>query len=640
MRRALSSWAGRRIELLSFIPRPMRRRLVFVLDGLCCLLSVYCAFSLRLDQWSPVTQGMIAFAVIAFSCWIILARVAGVYRNLVRYSGGKAIAGVGYACAWMVPPLALLFSIARLWDVPKTMALLQPVTFFLLLVFCRSAIRVLLTDIVTIISVERPARRRIAIYGAGRAGRQLAASLRHEPAVLIAGFLDDDARIDRQRIDGITVWHPARIGELVDDGVAEVLLAIPSVSRARRREIVAALQQRSIRVKMLPGIGQLVEGDLTFDDLREVQVEDLLGRDPVSPNLLLMGRALVGKTVLVSGAGGSIGTELCRQILSSQPARLILAEQSEFALYAIDAELRDRIAAEGLATEIVAELIDVSERGPVDRLFGRWRPDTVYHAAAYKHVPIVEANPVAGLSNNIFGTLNCVLAAETAGVQRFILVSTDKAVRPTNVMGASKRVCELILQARADDGAQTLFTMVRFGNVLGSSGSVVPRFKEQIRAGGPITITHRDITRYFMTIPEAAQLVIQAGGMARGGDVFVLDMGQPVRICDLAETMVRLSGLSVRDESCPDGDIEIVEVGLRPGEKLYEELLIGENPVPTVHPRIMKAHEAMVPWPVLARELDRIERDLHTGGSGRAMTIVQRLVPEYRARPLQSAASS
>jgi FlaA1/EpsC-like NDP-sugar epimerase len=333
--------------------------------------------------------------------------------------------------------------------------------------------------------------------------------------------------------------------------------------------------------------------------------------------------------VLVTGAGGSIGSELCRQIIRSRPKRLILVEQSEYSLYVIETELRQLALAEGFDVELVPQLADVADRDSVYRIFRRWQPESVYHAAAYKHVPLVESNPIAGLRNNIFSTLHCALAAEATGVRRFIQVSTDKAVRPTNVMGASKRVCELVLQARAQVQQNTLFTMVRFGNVLGSSGSVVPLFKTQIAGGGPVTITHNDVTRYFMTIPEATQLVIQAGGMAKGGEVFVLDMGQPVRIRDLAETMIRLSGLSVRDEAAPDGDIEIVEVGLRPGEKLYEELLIGGDPAPTDHSRIMQAWEAVHPWESLSPSLQELQGHLSRGGVEESLEILRRLVPEY-----------
>jgi FlaA1/EpsC-like NDP-sugar epimerase len=638
MRRALSGLAKQCLEILAFGPRAVRRRLAFALDAVCCILSVFLALALRIGEWPRLSVGIIAFSVTSFAAWVVVSQVGGVYRNLIRYSGAKAIIGVCCACGWLVLVLGLAFSLRSVDGVPRTMSVLQPLVFFLLLALSRLLIRVCLNNLPSLLRLERRQRRKVAIYGAGRAGRQLAASLLDDSHIAIVGFLDDDNRLDGQIINGVPVWHAGRLQELVGNpGLTEVLLALPSVSRSRRCEIVAELQKYELEVKTLPGIGQLVNQEVTVNDLREVQVDDLLGRDPVTPNAILMGRTVVGMTVMVSGAGGSIGAELCRQILAVKPKRLILAEQSEYALYAIDSELRGRLGDRADEIEIVAELVDVAQAGSVNRLFQRWKPDTVYHAAAYKHVPLVEANPVRGLYNNIFGTLHSVLAAEDAGVRRFVLISTDKAVRPTNIMGASKRICELILQARAQQQEGTVFTMVRFGNVLGSSGSVVPRFREQIRAGGPVTITHNDITRYFMTIPEAAQLVIQASGMARGGDVFVLDMGQPVRIRDLAETMVRLSGRSVRDGACPDGDIEIVQIGLRPGEKLYEELLIGDNPTPTKHPRIMRAQENMIPWAHLRPELELMEHHLRDGGASRAITAMCRLVPEYRTREIQEA---
>ncbi len=636
---ALSAWAERQIGAAAVMPRPVRRWIAFGLDSLCCVLAACLAFALRLDDWPNSMRGVVVFSVAALLCWAAIAWATNIYRNLIRYSGANAIGGVCWASACLIVPLALLFSFWPFPGIPRSLSVLQPIIFCGLLVCDRLLIRIFLIDLMSLMRSDKPSRRRVAIYGAGQAGRQLAASLRHEPYLSIVGFLDDDSRLDGQKVDGVAIWHASRLQELVCSArPSEVLLAIPSASRARRREIVDELQRWEIGVRILPGIGQLVDGEVTFSDFREVEVEDLLGRDPVVPNELLMGRALVGKVVLVSGAGGSIGSELCRQILHARPSRLILAEQSEYALYAIDAELRERLAAEKLEIDIVAELVDISDRETVERMFQRWQPDTVYHAAAYKHVPLVEANPVAGLRNNIFGTLYSALAAKAVGVERFILVSTDKAVRPTNIMGASKRICELILQAQGHGG--TVFTMVRFGNVLGSSGSVVPRFREQIRAGGPITITHRDITRYFMTIPEAAQLVIQAGGMARGGEVFVLDMGQPVRIIDLARTMVRLSGLSLHEPNHPDGDIEIVEVGLRPGEKLYEELLIGDNPLPTLHPRIMQAQEAMLPWGILSARLDELAELLLAGRAADAIPLVRDLVPEYRQSVMQAHGAS
>jgi FlaA1/EpsC-like NDP-sugar epimerase len=410
----------------------------------------------------------------------------------------------------------------------------------------------------------------------------------------------------------------------------DILLALPSISRQQRNAIVNEISKLPVYVKTLPQVSDMVDGSVSFSDIRDLDIEDLLGREPVAPNQLLLGRTIVGKSVLVTGAGGSIGSELCRQIVRIGARRLVLYEISEFALYAIDQELAALKAELGRENiEIVAALGSVTDAQRLAFIFERWQPDTVYHAAAYKHVPLVEANPVEGVRNNIIGTFEVVNAAHIANVSDFILISTDKAVRPTNVMGATKRGAEQILQAFADKPGRTKFSMVRFGNVLGSSGSVVPLFRQQIEAGGPVTVTHRDVTRYFMTIPEAAGLVIQAGGLAKGGEVFVLDMGEPVRIIDLARTMIQLSGLTVRDELNPAGDIAIAEVGLRPGEKLYEELLIGESPTPTKHERIMMAREKFLPWGELLALLHALRK---CRDREETINLLGQLVPEFEHR--------
>lgn len=618
------------LESLTKLPRSIRRWLVFSFDGLLCLIAAWLALALRLGEWPNDFRAILILTAATLSFWAPVAWRIGVYRNLIRFSGARASGRLFYACALLSAPLAVIFGLIQIPGIPRTTSVLHPIIFFLLMLFLRLSMRFIVSDLLHLARSNGENWRRLLIYGAGRGGQQLANSLRQEPHLHLVGYVDDDERLSNQQLDGVTVWHSSSLDRILEKRqVDEVLLAIPSALRVRRREIVTTLQSRKIPVRMLPGIGQLIDGHVTVSDLRNVQVEDLLGRDAVAPNELLMGRSLLSKNVLVTGAGGSIGSELCRQIMRSRPRRLILVEQSEYFLYMIESELRQLASAEGYDVELVPELADVADRDSVFRIFRRWQPESVYHAAAYKHVPLVESNPIAGLRNNIFSTLHCALAAEATGVRRFILVSTDKAVRPTNVMGASKRICELVLQARAQEQQNTLFTMVRFGNVLGSSGSVVPLFKTQIAAGGPVTITHKDVTRYFMTIPEASQLVIQAGGMAKGGEVFVLDMGQPVRIRDLAETMIKLSGLSVQDSATPDGDIEIVEVGLRPGEKLYEELLIGDNPAPTMHPRIMQAREAVHPWNSLSDILDDLKDHLRQGDVTEALSILYRLVPEY-----------
>jgi FlaA1/EpsC-like NDP-sugar epimerase len=618
------------LDPLTRFRRSVRRWMVFSADVILCFLAAWISLALRFGEWPNDIRILLLLTTISICVWAPISWRVGVYRNLIRFSGARASGRLFYSCALLSVSLGVIFGFSQIQGMPRTVSVIHPIIFFLLMLFIRLSMRFVVGDLLHLARGEGATRRRLLIYGAGRGGQQLANSLRQERHLTLVGYIDDDSRLSNQQIDGVTVWHSSSLDRVLEERrVDEVLLAIPSALRARRREIVTALQGRKIRVRMLPAIGQLIDGQVTVSDLRDVQVEDLLGRDAVAPNELLMGRSLLSKNVLVTGAGGSIGSELCRQILRSRPRRLILVEQSEYSLYVIENELRQLASAEGYTVELVPELADVADRDSVSRIFRRWRPETVYHAAAYKHVPLVERNPIAGLRNNIFSTLHCALAAEAAGVGRFILVSTDKAVRPTNVMGASKRVCELILQARAQEQKNTLFTMVRFGNVLGSSGSVVPLFKAQIAAGGPVTITHKDVTRYFMTIPEATQLVIQAGGMAKGGEVFVLDMGSPVRIRDLAETMIRLSGLSVRDEAAPDGDIEILEVGLRPGEKLYEELLIGGDPAPTAHARIMQAREVVVAWETLSLVLDELRAALGRGDSEASILMLQKLVPEY-----------
>ena len=411
-----------------------------------------------------------------------------------------------------------------------------------------------------------------------------------------------------------------------------MLLAIPSASRSRRREIVNSLQQCKANVRTVPSYDEIASGKVAVNTLRELEIDELLGRDPVAPKKELLVKTVQHKTVMVTGAGGSIGSELCRQIIRLEPVRLLLAERSEFAVYQIYHELLEHTA-KGTQVEVVPLLADVTDADRMREIMQTWRPQTVYHAAAYKHVPMVEHNPLEGVENNVFGTLIAARAAKDAGAEDFVLISTDKAVRPTNVMGASKRMAELVLQAMAQtDPGRTIFTMVRFGNVLGSSGSVVPRFREQIRSGGPVTLTHPDITRYFMTIPEASQLVLQAASLGRGGDVFLLDMGKPVKIYDLAVRMIALSGLTVKDKEHPNGDIEIQITGLRPGEKLYEELLIGDEPQKTEHPRIFRAVEKSLPMQRMKELTGELVEALAKRDRAWVMRIIQEAVPEFAPR--------
>jgi FlaA1/EpsC-like NDP-sugar epimerase len=538
--------------------------------------------------------------------------VSGLYRAIFRYSGWPAMVAVARAVIIYGLLYASIFTAIGIDDVPRTVGLIQPILLLLFVGASRVMARVWLGDRYRSI-LQRASRPKVLIYGAGSAGMHLASALGGSPEMQVVGFLDDDARLQGQVLHGLPIYNPQDLASLVPTLViSNVFLAMPSAGRKRRNEILEHIRSAQVAVRTLPTLSDIAQGRVSVSDLRELDIDDLLGREPVAPAPHLLAKNIHAKVVLVTGAGGSIGSELCRQILQVGPAQLLLVEQSEFALYAIQQELEQWLAEQGPghAPQLVPLLASVQDLARMEHIMSAWRPHTVYHAAAYKHVPLVEHNPAEGLRNNVFGTLRTAQAAMACGVSDFVLVSTDKAVRPTNVMGASKRLAEMVLQALSATRPGTQFTMVRFGNVLGSSGSVVPKFRQQLRAGGPITLTHAQVTRYFMTIPEAAQLVIQAGAMARGGDVFVLDMGEPVKILDLAHRMVELSGLTVRDAQDPEGDIEIQITGLRPGEKLYEELLIGDDPEPTSHPRIMRAKDDFLPWPRMERELTQLTQHL------------------------------
>ncbi|RYG87866.1 MAG: polysaccharide biosynthesis protein, partial [Alphaproteobacteria bacterium] len=446
----------------------------------------------------------------------------------------------------------------------------------------------------------------------------------------VMGFLDDDERLHGQLMMGQPVYSPAEIEALVEKHeLTDVLLAIPSASRKRRTQILELIRPLGVAIRTVPGVDDVARGRVRTSDLRELDIDDLLGREAVAPDESLLDRNIRGKTVLVSGAGGSIGSELCRQILGCAPTALLLVDCSEPALYSIHHELDARARQTEEKVALVPLLASVLDEARIRSILSAWKPDTIYHAAAYKHVPLVEHNPIEGVRNNVFGTLALAQLASEAEVSDFVLISTDKAVRPTNVMGTTKRLAEQILQAISQTSQSTHYSMVRFGNVLGSSGSVVPLFRKQIAAGGPITITHPEITRYFMTIPEAAQLVIQAGAMGKGGEVFVLDMGEPVKIVDLARMMVELSGLTLTEADKGEGDIELSFVGLRPGEKLYEELLIGNSPEATSHPRIMRANEHFLPWGELRLRLDEMQAAMDRGDVAAVVDLLKIVVPEY-----------
>jgi len=466
------------------------------------------------------------------------------------------------------------------------------------------------------------------VYGAGDAGIQLASALEYSVEYKLVGFIDDSKELQGNQIRGLDVYSVDEINDVINKiKVDEVLVAMPSASRTKRRSVIDKLELFPVVVRILPGVAELAEGKVSIGDLRKVSIKDLLGRDTVKPNKELLGKNITNKTVVVTGAGGSIGSELCRQIIFLKPKALILYEMSELALYTIEKELSN-IGVHSM--DIYPILGSVNNKTRLSNAFKHFDVDTVYHTAAYKHVPMVEFNNTEGVDNNVFGTLNCAQAAIESGVETFVLISTDKAVRPTNTMGATKRSAELVLQALSAQQSGTKFTMVRFGNVLGSSGSVIPLFKQQIKAGGPVTVTDVNIIRYFMTIPEAVELVIQAGAMGTGGDVFVLDMGEPVRVDDLAKKMIRLSGLEVKDEAHPEGDIEIKYTGLRPGEKLYEELLIGDNVSKTDNPLIMRAEEDALTWDELKPILDGLELAIADCDHEQLRKLLMQAVPGFK----------
>ena len=613
------------------LPRIAKRVVALMVDVSLCVLSVWLAYYLRLGEFVALSGNALWAVAASIGLALPIFIVSGLYRAIFRYSGWPALLAVARAIGIYALLYAAIFTAIGVPDVPRTVGLIQPILLLLAVGSSRVFARLWLGGQYQS-QLKQASLPKVLIYGAGTAGRQLAAAMGNSHEMRIVGFLDDDDRLHGHVLNGQPIYSPADLPELVASlGVTNVLLALPTINRKRRNEIIGQMLQAKVSVRTLPSVIELAQGKVGISDLRELDIDDLLGREPVTPNHILLARNIAGKVVLVTGAGGSIGSELCRQILKVSPAALLLIEQSEFALYDIHQELQAKLA--GTEVKLVPLLASVRDEERMREIMSTWRPDTVYHAAAYKHVPLVEHNPAEGIKNNVLGTLTAAKAAAEQGVSDFVLISTDKAVRPTNIMGASKRLAEMVLQALAVISPDTRFTMVRFGNVLGSSGSVVPKFRQQIRDGGPITLTHPDITRYFMTIPEAAQLVIQAGAMGglanEGGAVFVLDMGQSVKIMDLARRMIELSGLTVKDEQNLDGDIEIEITGLRPGEKLYEELLIGDNPKPTSHPRIMKAHEDYLAWPDLEQKLNALELALNVNDVGVVRLMLEQLVSGY-----------
>ena len=594
------------LQFLFSLKRSQKRLVSVAIDSMFLLFAFWFALLVRLDSVEVLLKaqywGLIALTIpISIAAFVRL----GLYRAVLRYIGSQAFTAIVAGVFTSTLTLVLLAYYGEV-DLPRTVPFIYAAFALVFVGGARSLMRSL---------VGAGMNRRgepVVIYGAGVSGRQTAIALAQSHEYHPIAFVDDDESLQGTVIQGLHVHAPQELRKLIKQkATARVLLAMPSASRSRRQEIINQLEPLTVKVMTLPAMADLVSGDKLFSDVKEVEIEDLLGRDSVTPRQNLLTANIKNKVVMVTGAGGSIGSELCRQILKQSPKKLVLFELSEFALYSIERELSATAHDLGIDMEILPMMGSVQRENRVQAVMQAFNVQTVYHAAAYKHVPLVEHNVVEGVRNNVFGTLYTARAAIAAKVETFVLVSTDKAVRPTNIMGTTKRMAELALQALSKESHQTRFCMVRFGNVLGSSGSVVPLFRKQIANGGPVTVTHPEITRFFMTIPEASQLVIQAGAMGKGGDVFVLDMGKSVKIVDLAAKMIRLSGFEVKDEDHPNGDIAIEFSGLRPGEKLYEELLIGDDVTGTEHERIMTANELCLPWKELEIILNKLDKACH-----------------------------
>jgi len=630
-------WGGRITTRLLALPRFHKRAVLVVVDFLILSAVLWGSISLRYGEpFVPPTWAAAGLLIAAPLITIAIFGWFGLYRLVTRYISYRGSIRIALCVGLSVLIWSLLVFMSGQLGVPRTVVVFYGIVSAALIAGSRQVAGIILRRAGVKLPVVRDdhERKPVLIYGAGQYGVQLLEALRRTGEREVVGFLDQEQSLWGQYVGGIKVYRPEKLARLIERAeVKEILLALPEGTRRQRRAIVSEVERFPVEVKILPAIEELASGRVATTDLRPVGPEDLLGRDPVPPNVSLLSRSIQAKSILVTGAGGSVGSELVRQIVRLGPRRLVLLDLSEAALYEIGMEIAETIAAlkpDIARPELRTVLGSVLDAALVSDVIREGEIETIYHAAAYKHVPIVEDNPIVGLHNNTFGAAVIAECAKVLGVERFVLISTDKAVRPTNVMGASKRLSELILQAHSAEGCSTVFTMVRFGNVLDSSGSVLRRFRKQIKAGGPVTVTHPEVIRYFMSITEAAELVIQAGAMATGGELFVLDMGEPVKIDDLARLMVRLSGLDVRSDDNPDGDIAITYMGLRPGEKLFEELLIGENTTGTEHPRILRLDEPFLEMGELKRELDVLKAAMTARDSETIQAVLMRTVEGYR----------
>jgi FlaA1/EpsC-like NDP-sugar epimerase len=617
------------VNSLISLPRHVKRLISLGFD---LFISLVCTFGFLAivgrDPELLITSQSILIALLLATLQIGALWASRTYLTVARYLGLKSLAT---SSLFLLATNTFIFVVISLYGIegtPLALGTAQPALFFSFFLGSRFLVALLLSNYNAVSELETYKSKVAIIYGAGDAGRQLAMALLQSKEIDVAGFVDEDKSLQGAIIQSIKVFPTDVIETLIaQKDVSHVLLALPSASRSQKVQIIQNLSALGVKVLTLPTLSELAEGKLTISDLKEVQIEDLLAREITRPNEILLNKNTRNQIVLVTGAGGSIGSELCRQILKRNPSKLVLVEISEVALYNIESELSELITRKNSKTVLVSRLCNVRDLSVIDYIISQEKPNTFYHAAAYKHVPIVEDNVCEGILNNVLGTKNCIDSAIKHQVNQFILISTDKAVRPTNVMGASKRVAELILQAYANEQKATKISMVRFGNVLGSSGSVVPRFRKQIASGGPITLTHAEITRYFMTIPEATQLVMQAGAMGGNGEVFLLDMGEPVKILELAQRMVELSGLKVKDAN-NQGDIEIKITGLRSGEKLYEELLIGDKPIPTDHPEIFMGMEGFIDQVQLTYYIDTLIAHCNANASIAARQFVHQMIQQ------------
>ncbi len=610
---------------LTTFSRNTKKTLLVALDITVLPVALWAGYALRLGEVWPQGMGAVWWLFIAAPLVAVPIFVRmGLYRAVLRYVGSKALMTIIKAVSIVTLILLGLVVMFQVHGVPRSVFF----SFWLISLLFIAGSRLFLRNYIHSYSQKRKNKQPVVIYGAGSAGAEMAKAMQSGWEYEPVAFFDDNLEKQGIEIHGIKVYSPNELPELIDKAdIAQVLLAMPTLSHRSKHKILEKLEVHPVHVRTLPGIADLISGKAKVSDIREVDTGDVLGRDAVPPIPGLIEKCIRGKNVVVTGAGGSIGSELCRQIAEYKPSRLVLFEQSEFALYKIEKELETHNA----NLDIIAVLGSVTHARRVEAVLRSFAIHTVYHAAAYKHVPLVEQNPIEGLQNNVFGTWRTAEAAKAAGVETFVLISTDKAVRPTNIMGATKRLAELVLQGMAEESDTTRFTMVRFGNVLDSSGSVIPLFREQIKSGGPVTVTHPEVTRYFMTIPEAAQLVLQAGALGEGGDVFVLEMGEPIKIDDLARSMIHLSGLEVCDDDNPEGDIEIKYSGLRPGEKLYEELLIGDNVTGTEHPKIMRAAEEKLPWKQLLHYMGEFETARNNFETKKVKLLLEEVVSGYIA---------